>query len=207
MASGAVTALYAVLLSTAWASGALEARRRPPARSAAPVATAGSLLVIGIPSLVQLTVAHGLLESLRRDGPAIADGEAWRLVTSLVVQDGGLAGTVANLVLLGVVGTVAERWWGTRRWLVIALAAGIGAQFWGLAVQPVGAGNSVIVFGLASSLAGSALRRGTLAGRVLALMAVLASAGLVAARDIHGGAAVIGLVLGVLLTPPAQRVA
>jgi len=147
MSSSVLAACFAVVLATSvWATGALDRRRR------APLLTTGALLVIGTLSVLQLTVLPGLLDALRREPGELVDGEPWRLVTSLTVQDGGWPGTVFNLVILVVVGATAESLWSRRRWLLIALASGVGAQFWGLVVQPYGAGNSVLVFGLNASL-------------------------------------------------------
>jgi rhomboid protease GluP len=143
---GVFAALYAVVLAGGWAAGQL---LRPPERRA--WATLAALVVVGVPSLVQLTVAPGLLTALERHPHELADGQVWRLATSLVVQDGGWPGAVFNLVELLVVGVVAERVWGSLRWTVIWLVSGTGAQFWGLVVQPHGGGNSVATFGLAAS--------------------------------------------------------
>ena len=88
----------------------------------------------------------------------------------------------------------------------MALASGRGAQLWGLLVQPVGAGNSVVNFGLAGSLAVVALRGGTPAARVLGGVSLLGALVLLAVGDIHGGAVTIGAAVGVLLhrrTTPA----
>ena len=71
------------------------------ARPSRPVLTAVTVLVVAVPSLVQLTVAPDLLAALERDRGAIADGQVWRLLTSLVVQDGGWAGTVFQPRLAG----------------------------------------------------------------------------------------------------------
>ncbi len=51
------------------------------------------------------------------------------------------------------VGFFAEQVCGRRAFGVIALVSGVGAQFWGAVVQPVGAGNSVVVMGLAAAIA------------------------------------------------------
>ncbi|MFG1672935.1 rhomboid family intramembrane serine protease [Micromonospora sp. NPDC049282] len=140
-----MTALaYLVVLAAAVRAGlGLVAGRGSDGRRRAPVATVTALVVVGVPTLLQLTVAPALLGQLERDRAAVADGQVWRLVTSLVVQNGGVAGSVFNLAALAVVGVVAERVWGAKRWVVVALAAGVLAQLWGLVVQPVGAGNSV----------------------------------------------------------------
>lgn len=168
------------------------------------MATLATLVVVGVPSVIQLTVAPWLLAVLERDWAAIRSGEVWRLVTSLVVQDGGVPGTVSNLTFLAVVGVVAERLWGAGRWVAIALAAGVGAQFWGAVVQPVGGGNSVVVFGLAASLAAVSLRRGRGPARLLGIASLLIAVVLLVIGDLHGGAALIGGVAGAVLQPPRR---
>lgn len=183
--------LYAVVLAAAFvAAPRPDPRRR--LRERLPVATMVALLIVAVPTLAQLTVAPGLLGSLRRDWVAIGSGEMWRLVTALVVQDGGFAGATFNLISLAVIGSAAEAVWGWRRWLVLALAAGVGAQLWGWVVQPVGAGNSVAVFGLAAALAVVGLRREAGVHRLVGAISLLASAVLLLTGDLHGGAAAIG---------------
>ncbi|MFI5834879.1 rhomboid family intramembrane serine protease [Micromonospora sp. NPDC051300] len=202
-----MTALaYLVLLAAAVRAGlGLLAGSGPEGRRRVPVATVTALVVVGVPTLLQLTVAPALLGQLGRDRAAIGDGQVWRLVTSLVVQDGGVPGSVFNLAALAVVGVVAERFWGARRWVVIALASGVLAQLWGLVVQPVGAGNSVAVFGLAASAAAAAVRSGDRAGRAFGAVSLLVAAALLVAGDIHGGAAVVGATVGTVLTAADRR--
>lgn len=107
-------------------------------------------------SLLQVFVP-GLLAVLERT-PAIRDGEVWRIITSLLVQDGGWFGTVSNLLFLLAVGIAAElvlpRW----LWLLCYLGGGVLGQLAGLLWQPVGAGNSVAVCGLAGALALTLIR-------------------------------------------------
>lgn len=196
-AVGAV--VYAVVLFGAvWATGGrLEGEGAPPRRF--PRATVTALVLVGIPSVVQLTLVPSLLDHLERNRSAIGHGELWRLVTSLVVQDGGVGGTVSNLAYLAFVGAVAEQVWSRRRWSTIALGAGIGGELWGLVVQPVGGGNSVMHFGLAGSLAVAALQRGPAGPRAIAAVSLLGAAVLLVSGDIHGGAATIGAALAVLL--------
>jgi rhomboid protease GluP len=189
--------LYAVVLATAFAASRIRplsalGRRRL-------WATAVALLVVGVPTLAQFTVAPSLLENLERNWVLIGRGQIWRLFTSLVVQDGGVVGAVFNLAALAAIGFAAEEVWGAQRWTAIALTAGVGAQLWGKIVQPVGAGNSVVVFGLAASLAVLALQRGAGIQRLLGLISLLAAAVLLVFKDIHGGAAAIGGVLGLVL--------
>ena len=98
----------------------------------------------------------------------------------------------------------AERVWGARRWLVIAAACGVGAQRWALVVQPVGAGSSVVVFGLAASLAARSLRLGRGRQRVWAAVCLLGAA-LLAVGDLHGWAAVISAATGWWLAGRTRR--
>ena len=189
--------LYAVVLATAFAASRIRPLSALGRRQ--PWATAVALLVVGVPTLAQFTVAPTLLENLQCDWALISRGQIWRLFTSLVVQDGGVVGAVFNLAALAAIGFAAEEVWGARRWTAIALTAGVGAQLWGKIVQPVGAGNSVAVFGLAASLAVLALQRGAGIQRILGLTSLLAAAVLLVLNDIHGGAAAIGGVLGLVL--------
>jgi len=189
--------LYVVLYASAVRAGlGLVAERGRGGRRPIPFATIAATVIVGVPSVLQLTVVPSLLGALKRDRAAIADGEAWRLLTSLVVQDGGWAGAIFNLVTLVVVGVMAERVWGAVRWAAIALVAGVAGQLWGLVVQPVGAGNSVAVFGLAAAVAIVALRHGSRATRVAAALSLLVAAALLLIGDIHGGAATAGALMG-----------
>jgi rhomboid protease GluP len=199
-------AMYVVLLSAGFRCGLVLLQQRAPEGRRFPTATVAALVVVGVPTLLQLTVAPELLGNLERDRTAIRDGEIWRLVTSLVVQDGGLPGALFNLALLAVMGTIAEQVWGPARWLIVALTAGLGAELWGLAVQPVGAGNSVVIFGLAASLAVLALRRRAAGASVPATIVLLISGVLIVLGDIHGGAALLGAALGVVLARDEEPV-
>jgi membrane associated rhomboid family serine protease len=196
--NGILTAvLYVVLLSLAVRAGlGLVAERGTTRHRRIPIATIVATLIVGVPTVLQLTVAPSLLGTLERDPAPIASGQFWRLGTSLVVQDGGLAGSIFNLVALGVVGVVAERVWGSARWTVIALVSALAGELWGLVVQPVGAGNSVAVFGLAAAVSVVAVRHGTRMTRVTGALSLLVAAVLLAMGDIHGGAATAGALVG-----------
>lgn len=110
---------------------------------------------------VAQAVVPGLLAALER-APAGLHGQWWRSVTALVVQDGGVAGSVSNLFFLALVGAAAEQVLSRPRWLVQYLGTGLAVEFVGYAWQPVGAGNSGAICGLTGGLA-LALWRG--AGR------------------------------------------
>jgi rhomboid protease GluP len=194
--SAMAAALYVVLLSAGLRCGLVLLQQRAPEGRRLPIATVAALVVVGVPTLFQLTAAPELLDNLERDRAAIGDGEIWRLVTSLLVQDGGIPGALFNLALLAVIGTIAEQVWGAARWLIIALTTGLGAELWGLVVQPVGAGNSVVIFGLAASLAVLALRRRASGASVPAVIVLVTSAVLIVLGNIHGGAALLGAGVG-----------
>jgi rhomboid protease GluP len=194
----ALPVLYGLVVATGWAS--VQAPGAPPPRSTGrPWATVVALILVGIPSLIQLTAAPGLQAALARRPGELSDGQFWRLGTSLTVQDGGWPGTVFNLLYLALLGAAAERMWGHARAIVIWLVAGLGAQFWALVVQPHGAGNSVANFGLAASLAVLTLVRGRAPARWLAVVCLVAGLVLLAAHDVHGGAAVLGALTALLL--------
>jgi membrane associated rhomboid family serine protease len=161
-----------------------------------PWATTVALLIIALPTLAQLTLAPSLLQSLERNWALIGQGQVWRLLTSLVVQDGGIAGAIFNLVALAMIGFAAEKAWGAKRWIVIAVTGALGAQLWGKVVQPIGGGNSVMVFSLAASIAVLAVLRGAAVQRILGLISLVGAVVLLIIGDIHGAAAAIGAVLG-----------
>jgi membrane associated rhomboid family serine protease len=175
--------------------------RRPPAAAVA------LWLIVAIPSLLQLAFP-GLLHALERDPDQIGQhGQWWRLVSSAVVQDGGLAGTVFNLVILAVVGVVAIRAWGSVRGLVIFAVGVVGFNLATTFAWPsVGAGNSAATFTLAASVTGLAVVK-VRDRAVVVLGAVTAGCGifLLALADAHGSAVLGGLVIGVLIgavSPP-----
>jgi membrane associated rhomboid family serine protease len=109
-----------------------------------------TLIVFAVTAAVNVTqlVHHPLLGALERT-PAVRHGEWWRIGTALLVQDGGIAGTVNNLGFLLLLGTVAEQVVGRGRWLVAYLGAALMGEMAGWYWQPTGGGNSVAICGLA----------------------------------------------------------
>ncbi|WP_433046914.1 rhomboid family intramembrane serine protease [Dactylosporangium sp. CS-033363] len=193
-----IVVLYLVLLVAAGVAGPrVRAVRRVP------VATIALFAVIAVFTLLQLTVAPGLFETLRRDRSLVAGGEVWRLVTSALVQDSGWSGAVFNLVALAVLGTFAERLWGTARWIALVAVVQVLGGLWALYAQPVGAGTSLFDFGLGAALAAAALVLGRPWQRVVAVVSLLAGLALLVISDVHGGPALVGAAAGFLL---ARRV-
>lgn len=170
-----------------------------------PVATVVVFAVTATAGVLQALVP-GMLGALERT-PAGLHGDWWRSLTSLFVQDGGVAGTVSNLAFLLVMGVLAEQFLGPGRWLVCYFGAGLAGELVGYAWQPRGAGNSVAVCGLAGALV-VALAAGTAVPR-LAPMVVLWWCG--ALLSLYGGAIpLVACVAGaavVQLTPASALVA
>jgi membrane associated rhomboid family serine protease len=132
-----------------------------------PRATAAVLTVTAGCSILQFPYPP-LLAALRRDPAALAEGQWWRLVTPLVVQDGGVAGTVSNLLFLAVLGVLAERLLGARRWLVLYGAGAVAGTAAGYAWNPHGAGSSIALCGLAGGVLALATTRPVPAPAVVA---------------------------------------
>jgi hypothetical protein len=137
----------------------------------APLLTAAVAAVTAVPSVVGLLVP-GVLAALQRS-PAGLHGEVWRWLSALVVQDGGVVGTVSNLAFLLAVGAAAEQLLDRWSWLGLYLVGGLVGQAAGHLWQPFGAGNSVAVCGLAGALAWLVARPGAppWSGPVVALWA------------------------------------
>ncbi|MEV4578061.1 rhomboid family intramembrane serine protease [Nonomuraea jabiensis] len=123
-----------------------------------PYTTAVVFVITAVPSLLQLAIS-GLEPALMRNPAAIAEGEWWRLGTALVVQDGGVLGTLFNLVCLAVLGYFAERAFGPARWLALYAAGAVAGEAAGYLLNDPGAGNSIAVCGLAGGLAVAACDR------------------------------------------------
>ncbi|SIS21668.1 rhomboid family intramembrane serine protease [Williamsia sterculiae] len=186
-----------VALRTADAAvpGCLSALRRPPP-------TAMALWgIVAIPSVVQFAVPE-LLRLLRRDPDLIRiHHELWRLISSVVVQDGGVFGTVFNLVVLYLIAVVAVVTAGSWAALVVFV---LGAVLFDLAAvylfSSIGAGNSGATFALAASVVAMvAVRRPSTATVTGAVVVTAVAAGLIVARDAHGLAFAAGLVMGTMI--------
>ncbi|SFM89120.1 hypothetical protein SAMN05216207_1004135 [Pseudonocardia ammonioxydans] len=180
----------------------------PGGRFRPTLAGAGLWLLVAVPSLAQLAVP-GLLDALARVPELIRAGQVWRLATSVVVQDGGAAGTASNLVLLAVVVCAAVPASGpARSWALFlggAVAFDLVTTF---AFPSTGAGNSAATYVLGCALLGLRLVRGRTSRSVTA--AVVAGAtgvALLVVRDAHGFAVLGGLAAGTVLAwsapPPA----
>ncbi|MFI9379555.1 rhomboid family intramembrane serine protease [Kutzneria sp. NPDC052558] len=203
-----------------------------------PVLTIGVTVVTAATNIVQLTVP-GTFERFGRT-PAGLHGEWWRTVTSLFVQDNGVAGIVSNLLFLALIGAIAEQVASRPRWLLHYFGVGLVSEFVGYLWQPVGGGSSIAICGLTGIVAVALWQRdarlprwaagatflwcGALFGslwwplaftgvvavwivrdrpwavRPAGIAVVFTAVVLSALTNIHGGALVIGVLLGLLTT-------
>jgi membrane associated rhomboid family serine protease len=115
-----------------------------------PVVTAVVFVITATTSVLGLVIP-GMLAGWQR-APQGLHGDWWRTFTALLVQDGGVAGTISNLAFLLVLGAMAEQVLGPGRWLACYVGAGLVGELAGYAWQPRGAGNSVAICGLAGAL-------------------------------------------------------
>ena len=93
-----------------------------------------------------------LEDALRRQPGALADGEAWRAVTPLLVHPEGWLQVVVDLVGIAVVGRATEWALGARQFLAVYLLTGVVGHLAGAAWDPTSAGSSVAVLGTAGAL-------------------------------------------------------
>ena len=143
----------------------------------------------------------GLLPTLQRTPTTLSSHEWWRLITPFFIERGNWKEITFNLVSLAIVGAIAERVWGCRRWLIFYLLGGFVGECAGLAWKPDGAGTSVAACGLLGALAAWMLfRTKTWPARFGAIFIILGALVLTAIRDLHGPPLLAGACLaGVLL--------
>lgn len=201
--NGFLSTLYILGLYCAFMAGSIWLRNQSPKSAAGnsnfPKATLFLLLAIGIPSILQF-FSPTLLSTFQRDYERFLSGDWWRLISPLFFQDGGVSGTVSNLIGLALMGFAAERMWNGRSMLIVFFLGGIIGEVAGFAWQPIGAGNSVGNFSLAAGIAVTVLlRHSPRPVQVLALLALLADVILLGLRDIHGAAAIAGAMQALIL--------
>ncbi len=200
--------LYIIVLYGAFIAGEIWGRTEngssisstePANFSHPPWATLSLFVAIGIPTTLQFFFPY-ILTLFRRDTVAFLAGDWWRVITPLFVQDGGVSGSIFNLVSLLIVGSIAERLWGSRRWLIIFFVSGVLCEIIALAWQPVGAGNSGANFALAGSVAVVCLTRNPLRlERIFAVVVLATGMLLLMLHDIHGAATALGAAIALTL--------
>jgi membrane associated rhomboid family serine protease len=192
-----------------------------------PLVTAVVFTVTAVTSVLGLVFPR-VLEALERT-PQGLHGDWWRTLTSLFVQDGGVLGTLSNLLFLLLLGVLAERlagpgWWvaayfgaGLAGLLVVALLAGtrlprlapMAVLWWCGALLSIRWGTVPLLAGIAGAGAVQLIpeRWAVLAGRLAAVAAAAAAVALLAAADIHGAALTAGILLAAATRPFWRRTA
>jgi hypothetical protein len=156
------------------------------------------VLVIGIPSIAQYLGLPAIGDALRRE-PALTlqHGEWWRVLTSLLAQDGGLVAAIFSLVVVAVAITFST--WLQGTWITLAvflfssgvlnlLAIGWGAVGGGSSFASDGTMLSVLALGLVMAR-----------NRIVMAASIVAIAGgilLVVLGDAHGVAILLGAAIG-----------
>lgn len=188
-----LSAVLQVLLASAVVGPAIRTRRR----WTVPRLTLGVLVILLACAAAQARFPS--LLSLCERSPMVERGQPWRLLTAPWFQDGGISGTVLNLILLLAIGWTAETELMRRCWIGSYVCGALVGGVAGLSWQPVGAGNSIAVLGVAGAL--FAVRGSRAASppqrlyRASPLLLCLVMAGV---RDIHGVAALAGALVGLV---------
>jgi hypothetical protein len=169
----------------------------PRLRAPRPAALA-LVAVVAVPSLIELGW-HGIYTALYRAPDQIKDQhEYWRLLTGSIVQDGGLEGTIFNLLVLFVIATLAVYAWGGTRAIGLFLVGVLGFNLIATyAFAAPGGGNSAATIFLATSMVGLAVvRRRVVPVLAAAVVVVAAGVTLIAVNDAHGIPILGGLAIG-----------
>jgi membrane associated rhomboid family serine protease len=116
-----------------------------------PVVT-GVVFALTAAGAVAQALDPGLLQAWQRN-PDGLHGDWWRTGSALFVQDGGIVGALSNLGFLLVIGAIVEQFLAPWQWLTCYFGAALCGALAGYGWQPVGAGNSIAVCGLAGALA------------------------------------------------------
>jgi rhomboid protease GluP len=142
----------------------------------------------------------------------VAEGEAWRLLTSMFLHS-GFAHLALNMISLYFLGSFAEVSFGRSRFLALyfisGIAGGLAYLYFGTFDAPV-VGASGAIFGLLGGVFGFALRQGTfsLQNPIITQLLILTAINLFLGATIpnvsntaHIGGLVGGLVYGWLFAP------
>ena len=159
------------------------------------------LAVVAVPSLIELGW-HGIYTALYRAPDQIKDHhQYWRLLTGSIVQDGGLEGTIFNLLVLFVIATLAVYAWGPARTVGLFLTGVIGFNLIATyAFASPGGGNSAATIFVATSMVAlAAVRLRVAPALAAAAVVVVAGVVLIAVNDAHGIPILGGLAIGAAL--------
>lgn len=168
---------------------------------------------VGVPFSAGLVQQPGPVLDLGALNPAlVAQGEAWRLLTSAFMHS-GFTHLALNMLSLYFLGAFAEVSFGRGRFLALYLISGIAGglaflYFGGFDARAVGASGAI--FGLLGGVFGFATRRGTFStsdpiiGQLLILTAINLFLGATipnVSNTAHIGGLIGGFVFGYLMAP------
>jgi membrane associated rhomboid family serine protease len=179
----------------------------PGIRTNVPIGTIIALVCWAICTTLYHLGATDLFLAVRRDPHALADGQLWRLLSPVLVQPDDVKTTIILGVLSAVIGVIAERTFGTVRWLVLFLAGALAGHVIGEWWQPYSSGISVAFCGPLGALVVYAIlmharRPGP---QIVGPAAVLIGAIVLAVRtDIHGPAILAGALVAAIAMRPVQ---
>jgi membrane associated rhomboid family serine protease len=197
--------LYLIVL-VLFSQVALRLLRANPGPRRLPLVALILTVAIGVPSLLQFALP-AISDALGRE-PAMTlqHGQWWRVLTSVMAQDGGLVAAIFNLVVVAFVSTLAEWVWGRWRTVVLFVLPSIALNLLALAWNAPGGGSSFASDGLLMSLCGLGLVVSrSLIVRLCAVAAIAIGVTLVAINDAHGVAILVGAALGALFAIPRRR--
>lgn len=138
-----------------------------------------------------------LLPLLKRTPAAVSDHQYWRLITAIFVHDGGWRQIAFNFPAILIVGVLAERIYGSARWLILYFIPGVCAELIALSWQPYGAGASIAGAGLLGALAIWLLLVNKRAQACVGAAFILIGAIVLAFfRDMHGPPILLGAAIG-----------
>ncbi len=172
--------------------------------------------LIGVNVLVYLiTVAQGgginspggsLFNNWALFGPAVANGDWWRLLTAAFLH-GSILHIGFNMFVLYVVGGAVERFMGPMRYLALYLVSGLAGSAGALVVNPteVTVGASGAIYGIFGALLIIEYSQtGSLAGQAMTLIAINLALSFTI-PGISWGGHVGGLIGGILATLSMSR--
>jgi len=140
-----------------------------------------------------------LIPVLERTPEALAARQWWRLITPVFINPEGWRQITFNFLGIAIAGTMVERLFGGRRWLILYFVGGFVGEIAGFAWQPIGAGSSVAVCGLVGALVAWMLSRKRFQLRFGGIILLTGSLILIALRDLHGPPLIAGTIMGLFM--------
>ena len=197
-------ALGAVVLTTA--VGTIVHLRRTGGRFRFPTATI-AVAAITLVTSVAGNVDPQVLDLFGRDRSVLLEGEWWRLVTPLFVQDGGWPGTLFNISSLIAVGLCAETLHRHSTFLVVYFLAGLTSEIVAYTVLPNQgfAGNSVANMGAAGLCLVTLCVVREITTKIFGLVGVISGVALLVTGNLHGIGFAVGALAGVVAALRSRR--